>query len=102
MAQSQAALFHGARLRRGDGVVTGIWGGVFRIAYSVFRVAFHTSHGLAFAKLVRMAAEALSRPRWNPEEHARWQRQVSGGKLSHGDAELATARADRAFTTKGK
>jgi len=49
------------------------------------------------AKLVRVSAEGPKRPRWNPEEHARWQRKVSGGKLSRSDAALAAARADRAF-----
>ena len=54
------------------------------------------------AKLVRVAAEGPKRPRWNPEEHARWQKRVSGGKLSRSDAALAFARADRAFTTRRK
>jgi antitoxin (DNA-binding transcriptional repressor) of toxin-antitoxin stability system len=54
------------------------------------------------AKLVRVAAEGPKRSRWNPEEHARWQRKVAGGKLSRSDAALATARADRAFPTKRK
>ena len=49
------------------------------------------------AKLVRVAAEGPKRSRWNPEEHAHWQRKVSGGKLSRSDAALAAARADRAF-----
>ncbi|HEY5909418.1 MAG TPA: hypothetical protein VJA21_02310 [Verrucomicrobiae bacterium] len=54
------------------------------------------------AKLVRVAAEGASRRRWNPEEHARWQRKVSGGKLSRSDAALAAARAERALTTRSK
>jgi len=54
------------------------------------------------AKLVRIAPEVPRRSRWNPEEHARWQRRVSGGKLSRSDAALAAARADRALTTKRK
>jgi antitoxin (DNA-binding transcriptional repressor) of toxin-antitoxin stability system len=54
------------------------------------------------AKLVRVAAEGPKRSRWNPEEHARWQRKVSGGKLSRSDAALAAARADRAFKTGRK
>jgi len=54
------------------------------------------------AKLVRVAPEAPRRSRWNPEEHARWQKKVSGGKLSHSDTALADARADRAFTTRRK
>ena len=54
------------------------------------------------AKLVRVVAEVPRRSRWNPEEHARWQRKVSGGKLSRSDAALAADRAERAFTTRGK
>ncbi len=54
------------------------------------------------AKLVRIAAEGPRRARWNPQEHAHWQKRVSGGKLSHSDAALAAARADRAFTTRRK
>ena len=50
------------------------------------------------AKLVRVKPEGLRRSRWNPEEHARWQKKVSGGKLSRSDAALQTGRADRAFT----
>lgn len=54
------------------------------------------------AKLVRLAAEGPRRSRWNPEEHARWQRKVSGGKLSRSDAALAAARAERSLGTRGK
>ena len=54
------------------------------------------------ARLVRVASEGPNRSRWNPEEHARWQRRVSGGKSSRSDAALAVARADRAFTTRRK
>jgi antitoxin (DNA-binding transcriptional repressor) of toxin-antitoxin stability system len=54
------------------------------------------------AKLVRVAGEGPKRSRWNPEEHARWQRKVSGGKLSRSDAALAEARAERAFKTGRK
>jgi antitoxin (DNA-binding transcriptional repressor) of toxin-antitoxin stability system len=50
------------------------------------------------AKLVRVAADGPKRARWNPEEHARWQKKVAGGKLSRSDTALAAARADRAFT----
>lgn len=53
------------------------------------------------AKLVRVAPEAPRRSRWNAEEHARWQRKVSRGKLSRSDAALAAARAERALTTRG-
>jgi antitoxin (DNA-binding transcriptional repressor) of toxin-antitoxin stability system len=54
------------------------------------------------AKLVRVAGHASKRRRWDPEAHARWQRKVSGGKVSSSDAALATARADRTFTTNQK
>jgi antitoxin (DNA-binding transcriptional repressor) of toxin-antitoxin stability system len=54
------------------------------------------------AKLVRIVAEGPRRSRWDPEEHARWQRKVSGGKPSRSDASLAAARAERAFTTGRK
>ncbi len=50
------------------------------------------------AKLVRIPEESRKRPRWDPEAHARWQRKVSGGKISRSDAALADARADRVFT----
>jgi len=52
------------------------------------------------AKLVRIAPEAAQRSRWNPEEHARWQRKVSGGKLSHRDAPLQADRAERVLNKK--
>ena len=42
------------------------------------------------------------RPRWNVDEHARWQRKVSGRKVSRSDAALAQGRAERAFTSKRK
>ncbi len=54
------------------------------------------------AKLVRVAAEGPKRSRWNPEEHARWQKKISGGTRSRSDAALAAARADRAFATGRK
>lgn len=54
------------------------------------------------AKLVRVTAQGPRRSRWNPEEHARWQRKISGGRLSRSEAALAVARADRAFTTRHK
>ncbi len=54
------------------------------------------------AKLVRVAPKAPRRSRWEPEEHARWQRKVSGGRPSRSDATLQDARADRALTTKGR
>jgi antitoxin (DNA-binding transcriptional repressor) of toxin-antitoxin stability system len=54
------------------------------------------------AKLVRVPEEGPKRPRWDPEAHARWQRKVSGGKLSRSDAALAAGRADRVFTARPK
>ena len=51
------------------------------------------------AKLVRIQAAAVNRPRWDSEQHARWQKKVSGGKLSKTDAALAASRADRTFGT---
>lgn len=54
------------------------------------------------AKLVRIPEEGPKRPRWDPEAHARWQRKVSGGKLSRSDAALAAGRADRVITTRPK
>ena len=47
------------------------------------------------AKLVRIPPVSSERPRWNPEEHARWQKKVSGGILSRSDADLARSREDR-------
>jgi antitoxin (DNA-binding transcriptional repressor) of toxin-antitoxin stability system len=54
------------------------------------------------AKLVHIASEAGKRPRWNVDEHARWQKKVSGGKLPRSDAALAASRADRTFTSERK
>jgi antitoxin (DNA-binding transcriptional repressor) of toxin-antitoxin stability system len=47
------------------------------------------------AKLVRIPEQAPKRRRWNPDEHGRWQRRVSGGKVSQSIAALASSRADR-------
>ena len=48
------------------------------------------------AKLVRIAAERPLRKRFDPVAHARWQRRVSGRKVSRWvDRALAEARADR-------
>jgi antitoxin (DNA-binding transcriptional repressor) of toxin-antitoxin stability system len=47
------------------------------------------------AKLVRISPEQPKRKRWDPEEHARWQRKVSAGKLSNASEELIRAREDR-------
>ena len=54
------------------------------------------------AKLVRVSGTEAKRPRWNVEEHARWQRKVSSGKISRSDEALAKSRADRVLTAKGR
>ncbi len=54
------------------------------------------------AKLVRIADAANKRPRWDMEEHARWQKKVSGGQISRSDTALAQSRANRVFTGKHK
>ena len=54
------------------------------------------------AKLVRVSAAAARRRRWNVEEHARWQKKVSSGKISRSDAALQASRAERAFSGKRK
>ena len=54
------------------------------------------------AKLVRIQTATTKRPRWNVKEHARWQKEVSGGTMSHSDAALAQSRTDRVFTSKRK
>ena len=54
------------------------------------------------AKLVRIVPQPKKRPRWDPEAHARWQRKVSGGKISRSDEALAQSRADRVLMRKGK
>ena len=54
------------------------------------------------AKLVRIAVAARKRPRWDAEEHARWQKKVCGGKMSSSDTALAQNRAERVFTGKHK
>jgi len=54
------------------------------------------------AKLVRVSTAANKRPRWDMEEHARWQKKVSGGKISRSDAALAASRAERTFASKRK
>jgi antitoxin (DNA-binding transcriptional repressor) of toxin-antitoxin stability system len=54
------------------------------------------------ARLVRISEIADSRPRWDAEAHARWQKKVSGGKISRSDAALAKGRADRTFTSNRK
>ena len=61
-----------------------------------------TRDGEPVAKLVRVAAAAHKRRRWNAEEHARWQKKVSGGKISRSDSALALGRADRVFARKRK
>ncbi len=54
------------------------------------------------AKLVRIADEPRKRPRWDPQEHARWQRKISRGRISRSDAALASSRAERIFTAGPK
>jgi antitoxin (DNA-binding transcriptional repressor) of toxin-antitoxin stability system len=49
------------------------------------------------AKLVRMPSSEIQRPRWNAEEHARWQKKAAGGRISRSDTALADSRADRDF-----
>ena len=49
------------------------------------------------AKLVRIPPEPAKRKRWDPEEHARWQKKVSGGKLWDSSEALSRAREDRKF-----
>ncbi len=50
------------------------------------------------AKLVRVLTAASQRPRWDVEEHARWQKKVSGGKRSRSEVALGKSRADRVFS----
>lgn len=54
------------------------------------------------ARLARITEDESKRPRWDAEEHARWQKKVSGGKISRSDGALSQSRADRAFTGKAK
>ena len=54
------------------------------------------------AKLVRVSTAESKRPRWDMEEHARWQKKISGGKVSRSDAALAASRAGRTFGSKRK
>ena len=54
------------------------------------------------AKLVKVTVEKDDRPKWDMEAHARWQKKIAGGKVSHSDEALAQARADRVFTGKRK
>jgi antitoxin (DNA-binding transcriptional repressor) of toxin-antitoxin stability system len=54
------------------------------------------------ARLVRLSPSASKRPRWNVEEHARWQKKVCGGKASSSDAALAQGRADRKLSARHK
>ena len=54
------------------------------------------------AKLVRVSTAASPRPRWDAEEHARWQKKVAGGKMSRSEMALGQSRADRVFSRKSK
>jgi antitoxin (DNA-binding transcriptional repressor) of toxin-antitoxin stability system len=54
-----------------------------------------TRNSKPVAKLVRLPRSEKSRPRWNVEEHARWQKKVARGKISDSGPALALGRADR-------
>jgi len=54
------------------------------------------------ARLVRIAPQDRKRRRWDPLEHARWQKKVSGGKVSRSDAALAASRAERKLGGKSR
>ena len=48
------------------------------------------------ARLVRISAPSTARPRWNPEQHAKWIKKVWENRtVQSSDAALARARADR-------
>jgi len=51
-----------------------------------------TRDSKAVAKLVRVSPELAERARWDMHEHARWQKKVSGGKVSRSDGALAASR----------
>lgn len=61
-----------------------------------------TRDGQPVAKLVRITATACQRPRWDAEEHARWQMKVCSGKISQSNAALARSRSERALNRKSK
>jgi antitoxin (DNA-binding transcriptional repressor) of toxin-antitoxin stability system len=52
------------------------------------------------ARLVYVPPAASRRPRWNVEEHARWQKKIAGGTRSRSDAALAQSRAERLLIGK--
>jgi antitoxin (DNA-binding transcriptional repressor) of toxin-antitoxin stability system len=54
------------------------------------------------AKLVRVSSAAKKRARWDVDEHARWQRKVSGGKITCSDSALAQGRSERVFSGKSE
>jgi antitoxin (DNA-binding transcriptional repressor) of toxin-antitoxin stability system len=54
------------------------------------------------AKLVYVTSNASRRPRWDMKAHARWQKRISGGRISGSDEALAQSRADRVLTGKLK
>jgi antitoxin (DNA-binding transcriptional repressor) of toxin-antitoxin stability system len=54
------------------------------------------------ARLMRVVPAGPKRHRWDPQEHARWQKKVSGGKRSRSDAALAAGRAERKFGGKSR
>ena len=63
---------------------------------------FITRDSKPVAKLVCVSDGGGKRLRWDADAHARWQKKVSGGKISRSDAALAQSRADREFTGKRK
>jgi antitoxin (DNA-binding transcriptional repressor) of toxin-antitoxin stability system len=59
-----------------------------------------TRNSVPVAKLVPVPAETKKRPRWNKEEHARWQEKVNRGVMHDSDAVLAEGRALRNLFSK--
>jgi len=47
-------------------------------------------------------SRARKRRRWDAEAHARWQKKISGGKISRSDEALALSRADRPLISRRK
>ena len=55
-----------------------------------------TRDSVPVAKLVRIMPELKKRPRWEPEEHRKWQEKVFGKRVFNWvDKALAGSRADR-------
>ena len=53
-----------------------------------------TRNSVPVAKLVPVPVEAKKRPRWDKEEHARWQKKINRGVV-HKSSDWAKIRADR-------